>query len=336
MPTGPRSRDAILNGGAEAAILVAAALSLLWQYLPLLAAQAGDGQAASAYDPGGFVEQIATGHGEEPYRGRLLVPATLWFMSKASGVNLWSLHVLYFLMVFAAIFFATRWMLTTFGFARSWAIGGALLVSALMPITLRNHFYQPWSWAEAVFYPVAVVLALRKAPIWAFALIVGLAALNRETALFLPLLPLAVAWSRRHWRPYLGMALVGALTAATVRLLLVFVWPGPAATRAIQLSDVLARNLDTLGLAARNVLLLLGAVALLALVALMRRSASPESWWVAVIGSAPLLVIYGIFAIWYEVRVLLPVLILWLPVALAALSPHRSAPAQRPAEAKVA
>lgn len=89
--------------------------------------------------------------------------------------------------------------------------------------------------------------------------------------------------------------------------------------RAIGLDEVFARNLSSLGLTARNVLLLLGAVGVCAAIAVVRRQASREALWIALLGALPLLGIYAVFAVWVEVRVLVPVLVLILPVALSSL-----------------
>ena len=302
---------------AEAILYVGVAASLLAQYLPLLAAQ----DVARTYGPGGFVEQIALGQGEDPYRHRLLIPGVLWLASRATGVGLWPLHVAFFAVVFVAILAGVRWMLTGFGFGRGWAVAGAVLVGALLPVVLRNHFYQPWSWLEIVFLAVAVGMVLRGAKWWGFVLLVGVAAFNRETALFLPLLPVAMVMARRgepashFWR----MAGWGFVAVVGVRLGLMFGWPGPAMVRAIGLDEVFARNLSSLGLTARNVLLLLGAVGVCAAIAVVRRQASREALWIALLGALPLLGIYAVFAVWVEVRVLVPVLVLILPVALSSL-----------------
>ena len=303
---------------AEIALILGLAATLLFQYLPLLAQASPD----NLYRPGGMVEHIATGHGEDPYRGRLLVPAALWGLSRLTGLGLEGLHVAYFGVVFAVILVATRWMLTAFGFARGWAIGGAVLIAALLPTALRNHYYQPWSWAEAAFYAIAVILVLRRSSAWVFVVLVGLATLNRETALFLPLFPVAAAVARRPEpsRPYWVMAGWGAFVAITIRLVLMFVWPGPAELRAIGLDEVLARNLGTLGLAGRNVALLVGAVGVCAVMGWRR--ASREARWFAVFGVVPLFAIYAVFALWYEVRVLVPAVILLMPLAVGGFAPR--------------
>lgn len=312
---------------AEATLYAGVAGSLLAQYLPLLTAQ----DVAGTYGPGGFVEQIAQGHGEDPYRHRLLIPGVLWLASRATGIGLWPLHVALFAVAFFGILAGVRWMLTGFGFARGWAVAGALLVGALLPVALRNHFYQPWSWLEVVFLAVAVGMVLRRASWSVFALLVGVAALNRETALFLPLLPVAMVLARRdgpageYWR----MAGWGFVAVLGVRLGLMVGWPGPAMVRAIGLDEVLARNVGSLGLTARNVLLLLGAVGVLAVVALVRRSASREAVWIMVLGVPPLLAIYLVFAVWVEVRVLVPVLVLLLPVALSVVDGQSMMPPRR-------
>jgi len=181
-------------------------LNLSWllvnDYLLRLTAFIGVSQEAW-FAPGNFVEAIARGEGEAPYRGRILVP---WFVigigkiddSTSNILTLAHVQRLFYILCMVALMFSVRFMITAYGYAKSVGFSGALLLAGLLSVALRDHGYQAWSWFEAVTFAIAVILTLRFPSITLFAFLCALAALNRETALFLPLIPLAVGLSR--WR----------------------------------------------------------------------------------------------------------------------------------------
>jgi hypothetical protein len=62
-----------------------------------------------------------------------------------------------------------------------------LFVAAVIPVALRDHVYQPWSLLEFGFVALGMLLVLHQKGL-AFAAVVALASLNRETGLILALL----------------------------------------------------------------------------------------------------------------------------------------------------
>ena len=290
------------------------------------------------FSPGNFVEQIAQGSAEDPYRGRILVPWILVHVERADGfmfnlLRLDQIQFAYYLFAFVLVLFMCRVMLTALGFDRAVGLGGALLVAALLPLALRDHGYQAWSWLEAATFPLAVIMTLKKVPLFLFAILGFFAALNRETAIILPLIPLAVAWSNRQslsppQRETRYLLMAGALACSTLltRLILMFIWPGQAEVRVITPDEVREWNLlpESLFLTAQRLIPFLGGLIILTCVGLVLRRYPKDSLSIAVFTIPPLVAIWIYFALWWEVRVLLPVVILLLPLALSSIFAPRA------------
>ncbi len=138
---------------------------------------------------------IIQGTVDPHYRYRVLAP----FMAEGifklislvnpamAGVDVFKLT--YIIHDFLAISFSLcmLYLFLKVWFPSAQALAGSLLVAALMPIALQDHFYQPWSLLEPGFYALALLLAYRKQLAW-FGVVVLLTTLNRETAIFLALL----------------------------------------------------------------------------------------------------------------------------------------------------
>lgn len=105
------------------------------------------------------------------------------------------------------------WLGTGFTLLSRWyraeyALIGTLFVAAGAPLTFYDHYFQPWSFWEAFFYTLALLLMAQRRWGW-LGLVVLLAALNRETGvLILPAFVLTVlmgqkvfplrAWQWKH------------------------------------------------------------------------------------------------------------------------------------------
>lgn len=169
--------------------------------------------------------QIIVGIAPSPYRYRILVPIAGEFLTKALSVvfpikaafllsyAVYDLLAIFFLLVI--LFF---WLRTWFN--REQALIGVLFVAGTMPIALQDHYFQPWSLLEAGLFSAAL-LAIHRKRYWLLALFVALASLNRETAVFIPLAFLVTidmksllnARSRNEWKPILifsGLFLIWA------------------------------------------------------------------------------------------------------------------------------
>ena len=148
--------------------------------------------------------------------------------------------------------------------------------------------------------------------------------LNRETSLLLPLVPLSaylITRGKPGSRAFLQLTIVGALVAVSVTILLRTVGPGPASGRVMSLGETWRLNAeaDALGTTLTNVTLVFGALVLLAAYAIHKRSAPLMALITALTVGSTTLAIWLVFALWWEVRVLGPLLVVLLPVAIAGL-----------------
>ena len=136
--------------------------------------------------------EILDGKAPSPYNYRLLVPLlTESFAQIVSSVesisyqNAWLTAYLLYDFVFITLF-----LFTLFLFLQQWhnpsiSLVGMLFCAALLPISLRDHYFQPWSLIEAWIFVTALLAAFKGR----FYLLLGLtvlASLNRVTGLFIP------------------------------------------------------------------------------------------------------------------------------------------------------
>lgn len=285
----------------------------------------------------GFVEDIAAGSAVMPYRTRLLVP---WIVIGLDNLDDATLNLLgtaqfqrlFYVVCFALLMFAVRIMLTSFGFGKGVGLAGSFLMAALLSIALRDHVYQAWSWLEGVTFAFAVVVSLRMPNPILFSLLVGVASLNRETAIFLPLIPLSIAFARwntpKRWE-LVTVAASGFVVAIAIRLGLMFFWPGTTSERAIDIATIRESNQEFSRLTIENLSIFLGGIVVAAIVALILRNPPKESVWIAALTVPPLVLVYLYYSLWWEVRVLLPVFVLLLPISLSAVVGHPRSSARR-------
>lgn len=276
-----------------------------------------------------FVQEVATGNGIEPYRSRVLVPFMLVGISRSSSftpfrVDLGTAHWIYYVVCLTLIMFVTQRMLESLGYSRSAGVVGGLLVGGLLPIALRDHGYQAWSWLEWCLVPAAIWLARKQAATWLIVLLSAIAALNRETAILIPLALIAVAASdsgrSKGIQPYVS-SIASLATVGAVLAVLKVIWPGPGAAREITLQAVHQTNLVEANIYQTmiNVGLLLGALSLLSLIGLATRHVPKSAVYVAIAIIPPTLAYWLYFALWWEVRVLGPVVIALVPLAISGL-----------------
>ena len=149
--------------------------------------------------------------------------------------------------------FNSRSITNRTGLSPGQSLVGPLLLALALPVAFTFHDYQPWSWLEAVFIPLVYILALRKSPIWILLLVAIAASLNRETAVALSLIPIALAV--RNWnvsdlrRYYLYCSAALIIPWMVIRFYMLTVWPGPANQRAISIQEIWERNFDFSGAA---------------------------------------------------------------------------------------
>ena len=318
---------------AEFSIYLATAVALVQRY----------SREINAFDPTAVRftthQQIISGDAVDPYRFRVLIPEmTQWLWEKGpfGGDPAWldRIHFALFGICFVAMFWLIRVMLTELGWSPGQSLVGPLLLALALPVAFTFHDYQPWSWLEAVFIPLVYILALRKSPIWILLLVAIAASLNRETAVALSLIPIAL--SVRNWnvsdlrRYYLYCSAALIIPWMVIRFYMLTVWPGPANQRAISIQEIWERNFDFSGAASLQwggwlttiftLATFAGGILVAAIAGLARRKCPTDALWIAVFTLPVFFAGWFVFAVWSEVRVLLPVLIIALPLTLSAFA----------------
>ena len=202
-----------------------------------------------------------------------------------------------------------------FAYLRVWfstepALVGVLFVAATLPIAMRPNEYAPYSFLEPTFVSLSLLCILRDRRLL-LALLVAAAALNRETGVFLVLLYAAA-------RPLNTQRLIttSAYAAIWVAVFIgVRLYAGEAGTY-WTVAKVFRSNLSQLRLTIFNVAALFGVFWWFAAAGF--RAAPPFVRRVAIVIPAYVAVI-AVWSIWWEVRLLLPLIPLLLPLALSFL-----------------
>lgn len=253
--------------------------------------------------------QIIEGTAASPYRDRLLMP----FIAEALS-RLMPLQSAYLLLYFALFPIA---YVSLFCLLRRWypvavALLGTVIIAAVMPLALRDHYFQPGTWLELVLVITALhLLARPNLDLRLYTFLAAAAALNRETGMVLGLLLVVVAWptARARRLHVLGAAIVPIAIYGAIRVV-----------RGVGVSaehDLLARNLPDLPTAVVQVTLFGAVLGFLAIVAwrdapaLLRRAA---------LIVPPYLALVAAFGIWRETRLLVPLLPIAIGIGLGALT----------------
>lgn len=261
-----------------------------------------------------------------PYRYRVLVPhcaelVRKWLPSlKLSTDPVVSAYLAVIGLGLLFYFFMLRkYMARRFG--PRLALFSLLLVFGLLPISFRDHYFQPWSLWEPGFVILAL-MALERRSWVGFLVVVALSTLNRETGIYLAFFPLAFfprePKSGRLWdmRPnrrglcwILSAIMVWLLVYGALRLGL-----GHGSHVATP-GWFLERNMTVSGLISTfsNVLFFLGPLSLLLLG--FGGSDRPDYRRQALLGLLYIPMVL-VVALWWEVRVFIPVYALILPLAL--------------------
>jgi hypothetical protein len=202
-----------------------------------------------------------------------------------------------------------------FAYVRVWfpseaALVGVLFVAATLPVAMRPNEYGPHSFLEPTFISLALLCILRDRRLW-LAVLVAVATLNRETGIFLVVL-YALARPLNQQRAIVTVAYGAIWLTVFIGLRL---YAGDA-DRYWTVAKVFTSNLSQLPLTVFNVAALFGVF-----------------WWFAAAGfrDSPTFVrrvavvipvylaVIGVWGVWWEVRLLLPLLPLLLPLALSFL-----------------
>lgn len=250
-----------------------------------------------------ITRETLTGEYLAPYQYRVLFAYLFAPLAGALG-EVAALWLFWFVALALFALLMDEWL-------REWAGEAQVGVWTLAALFLVLGFawFQPnglmWSLLEAIFW-LAALLLIRSGRAWWLLPLTLVATLNRETAVFLPLLALLTT---RRWRLAFGMGIVWAATYGAIRL---YYGDVPVHVTLAQIWHLNQERLPwfLLGLA------LFGWLPLLAVRGY--RYADPflqRAAWAAL----PYLAAIAVFGIWREFRLFLPLLPLALPLVIAYL-----------------
>ena len=133
-----------------------------------------------------FIPEVVAGTEFAPGKYRVLVPFFNTYLSRATGLTPLTVWYVTRLLWFFAAYCVMHVYLRTW-FTAERALTGVALVAASLPLTFTNSWPHPDHAAELALFPLAALAIARERDAW-FAAVLPLAALNRETSVFLVLL----------------------------------------------------------------------------------------------------------------------------------------------------
>jgi hypothetical protein len=278
--------------------------------------------------------QILHGTAESPYRYRVLVPFVAEGLARALNILLpgdRAFLLSYALYDLAAILFLLGML---HRYLRAWfsneqALVGVLFAAATMPAALRDHYFQPWSLLEAGLF-TAGLLCIYRGRYRTLAWIVALASFNRETAVFIPLAFLFANASidgtgesgrmpvRRASLLFAAYCAIWAVIFFGQRAVL------GGARPVMTIPEVLARNTAP-AVALRAIVragLLFGAFWVFAAAGFGR---APVFVRRVSLVALPYLAAVALWGMWHEVRLLMPMYAIVIPLGLSFLYRERNA-----------
>lgn len=231
--------------------------------------------------------------------GRKGFPAFIGYVAYAAAAISFSIAALYRL--YARLF---DWRNVVIGMG----------VTTLGLITAMQDVIQPWSWLEPGLYALGMLFILDRRNI-VLGILIALASLNRETAVYLVALYFFANWPklRSSFRPWLITAIYALIWAGIYGWIRYWIGPRP---RQFTVAVVMARNLNAMSffLIATKLFLLLGPLWLFVWPGW--KAARSETLKYAAI-AVPLFVLTAApFSIWNETRLLTPFYCVLVPLAL--------------------
>jgi len=310
-----------------------AGIVLLLVFVGVLCAYyyAGIHATRGALEPFSIHRAIMNGTALSPFRYRVLSAwLAEWLMPtvEQSVENVASIAVAY---AFAHALVLPLMLLALFRWLCQWvsierAALGVFMLVAYLPLMFQVWNVSLYAAVEVVFLCLAGTLLVRQPRRWraGYALLVILATLNRETGLLLPLAYLATQ-GRCEWR-------WGALLLALWGLIFVGLrWAFGSAADNLSIGATFALNTGG-GQHTQDALFNHAFFVPIWVMVIRHVRAAPimlkRLGWVA----AVYLALVAVFGLWDEVRLLLPLLVLWLPLALHpgdADSENRTSPTER-------
>jgi hypothetical protein len=278
-------------------------------------------------------DEIIAGNAASPYRYRVLMPfaaeAVARVLNRAGVVRdaavRWAYRLCDVMSIWLLLVSLFVWL--SIWFTNEQSLVGALFVAATMPMALQDHDLQPWSVTEAALFTAALISIAHHRYSW-LAILTLLAALNRETAVFVPLALLLVQtdWRRLRFaegrRTFVLLVVLVAIWATTFLGLRAV---RGSAEPAVSLRWLFSWNRDSESLhrMLTNWSLFLGAFWLFAALGVERAPATVRRllWLVP-----PYLVTVAVWGVWFEVRLLMSLYPILLPLALAFLYDYADLP----------
>jgi len=305
-------------------ILVSVSAALTYQYVMLIDLPTVERRMA-------MHRLVVEGQAPSPYRYRVLVPHTTDVIVRALTSRFRDdqafllAYALYDFVAFSLLLFVLFWYLREW-FSPVAALLGVLFVACTMPVAFDDHYFQPWSWLEVALFSLGLFALVRKRD-GMFAALVLLASLNRETGLWLALAHPLTRWSFDELK---HAPRSSRLRAAISSIAMLAIWAGiflglrqvlgsaPHVNTLAQAwaSNTTGRNLLRTGL---RIVVLFGAFGVFAVAGFrhapdfVRRTVRLVPFWLA------LVLPYGL---WWEVRLLVPLYPIVVPLALAFVFPR--------------
>ena len=273
--------------------------------------------------------KIIAGTAPSPYQYRILVPFTTQILKSILAYITpdRAFIISYFLYDFFAITFSliAVYLYLNIWFTVEQALIGSLLMSALMPINFYYHYYQPWSLIETGFFALGLYFIFHQ-KIGPLTILVALAALNRETAIFIPLLfflPIVKNLIKKIYPfPSLLKQLARGGILITIWLMIFLglrIYFGPT-DHIVNITELLQRNLAVNNLL-KSVFVVFIFGGLFWLLILRGYFMAPDfiqtTAWILPIYILTIM----LWGVWYETRVLMPMYPIFLSLGLCAAFP---------------
>jgi hypothetical protein len=165
------------------AILISVAVALSYSYFYQVDRPHLDGRLK-------LHNQILEGTAESPYRYRVLAPFSADILTNTLSPFLVQSKAFLISYALIDIVSISALLLALFLFLKIWfpieySLIGALFAASTMVIAFRDHYFQPWSLLEAAIFSFALLFIFNKKYL-ILGLTILIATLNRETALFIP------------------------------------------------------------------------------------------------------------------------------------------------------
>ena len=271
--------------------------------------------------------RILAGRGEAPWAHRVLMPALAEAGARPLEAVLGRREAregAYLALQFAAIFgflaifdrFQRTWL------PPAWAVAGTLFAAALHPITYRFYWYQPDSPTDLFAWALGGWLTVTGRDAWLLPL-VALATLNRETAVFIPVMYVALRWNDPA-RDRMFLRAAGMFVCWLVPFLGIRSLVGERRWT-VDIAEVMRDNLQPSWILYAGAFLL--PLVTLPWIGWSRRP--PELRRLALALLATYLPLQFVFGRIREVRLLLPLAVALVPLAMLALRDATDPPAEK-------